>query len=112
MSARTFEARNMTAPDHTLRRRKNPCIEEGIQTWTPIGGPDRMPIDNGRSRAEARMPSSIPLEPGAPDLFDLKSFGARIAARDPDRQNTEVHIRAALINRFSALGTAEIVRVA
>ncbi len=42
----------------------------------------------------------------------LKAFGDRIAARDPDRQTTEIQIRIALMNRFSALGTAEIVRVA
>ncbi|WP_424988056.1 IS5 family transposase [Microbulbifer sp. S227A] len=52
-----------------------------------------------RSRVEARMRC-------------LKAFGERIAARDPDRQTAEVHIRIALMNRFSALGTAEIVRVA
>lgn len=42
----------------------------------------------------------------------LESFGERISARDPDRQTTEIHIRIALLNRFNALGTAEIVRVA
>ncbi len=42
----------------------------------------------------------------------LKAFGERISARDPDRQTAEIQIRIALINRFSALGTAEIVRVA
>ena len=42
----------------------------------------------------------------------LKAFGERIAGRDPDRQNAEIHIRIALMNRFNALGTAEIVRVA
>ncbi|PSK80291.1 DDE family transposase [Limimaricola soesokkakensis] len=51
-----------------------------------------------RSRVEAKMRC-------------LKTFGERIAARDPDRQTAEVHIRIALMNRFSALGTAEIVRV-
>ena len=51
-----------------------------------------------RSRIEARMRC-------------LKAFGERIAARDPDRQTAEIHIRIALINRFDALGTAEIVRV-
>ena len=54
---------------------------------------------HARSRAEARMRC-------------LKSFGERIAARDPDRQTAEIHIRVALMNRFNALGTAEIVRVA
>ena len=52
-----------------------------------------------RSRIEAKMRC-------------LKTFGERIAARDPDRQTAEIQIRVALMNRFSALGTAEIVRVA
>ena len=42
----------------------------------------------------------------------LKAFGERIAARDPDRQTAEIQSRIALMNRFSALGTADIVRVA
>ncbi len=42
----------------------------------------------------------------------LKSFGERIASRDPDRQAAEIHIRIALINRFNALGQAESERVA
>ena len=52
------------------------------------------------------------LEPVALNLLDLKAFGERIAARDPERQTAEIQIRVALMNRFSALGTAEIVRVA
>lgn len=52
-----------------------------------------------RSRIEAQMRR-------------LKAFGERIASRDPDRQTAEIHIRIALMNRFSALGRAEIVRVA
>ena len=54
---------------------------------------------HARSRIEAQMRR-------------LKSFGDRIMARDPDRQTAEIHTRIALMNRFSALGTAEIVRVA
>ena len=42
----------------------------------------------------------------------LKAFGERIAVRDRYRQTAEICIRIALMNRFSALGTAEIVRVA
>ena len=42
----------------------------------------------------------------------LKSFGERIAARDPDRRTAEIHFRIALMNGLNALGTAEIVRVA
>ncbi len=52
-----------------------------------------------RSRIEAKMRC-------------LKAFGERITARDPDRQTAEIQIRIALMNRFSALGTAEIFRVA
>jgi hypothetical protein len=42
----------------------------------------------------------------------VKAFGKCIAARDPDRQSAEIHIRIALMNRFSAHDTADIVRVA
>lgn len=42
----------------------------------------------------------------------LKAFGERIAARDPDYQTAEIHIRVALMNRFNALGTGDIVRIA
>jgi Transposase DDE domain len=52
-----------------------------------------------RSRIEAKMRC-------------LKAFSERIAARDPDRQTAEIQIRIVLMNRFSALGTAEIVRMA
>ena len=52
---------------------------------------------HARSRVEAKM-------------CCLKAFGDRIAARDPDRQTAEIQIRVALMNRFNALGTAEIVR--
>ena len=41
----------------------------------------------------------------------LKAFGERIAARGPDSQTAEIQNRIALMNRFSALGTAEIIRV-
>ena len=54
---------------------------------------------HARSRIEAKMRC-------------LKSFGERIAARDPDRQTAEIQIRITLMNRFNALGTAEIVGVA
>ena len=53
---------------------------------------------HARSRIEAQMRR-------------LKAFGERIASRDPDRQTAEIHTRIALMNRFSALGRAEIVRV-
>ena len=52
---------------------------------------------HARSRIEAQMRR-------------LKAFGERIASRDPDRQTAEIHTRIALMNHFSALGRAEIVR--
>ena len=42
----------------------------------------------------------------------LKAFGERFASRDPDHQTAEVQIHVALMNRFNALGTAEIERMA
>ena len=42
----------------------------------------------------------------------LKALGERLMARDPDRQAAEIHTRIALMNRFTALGRAEVVRVA
>lgn len=46
------------------------------------------------------------------NLLDLKAFGERIASRNPDCQTAEIHIRIALMNRFNALGTDEIERLA
>jgi hypothetical protein len=53
---------------------------------------------HARSRADAR-------------LRCLESFGDRIAARDPNRQTAQIHIRVATMNRFNALATDEIVPV-
>ena len=52
-----------------------------------------------RSRVEAQMNC-------------LKLFGERIMSLDPDRQTAEIQIRIAIMNRFSALGRAEIEAVA
>ena len=52
-----------------------------------------------RSRVEAQMNR-------------LKLFGERIMSRDPDRQTAEIQIRIAIMNRFSALGRAEIEAIA
>ena len=54
---------------------------------------------HARSRVEAQMNR-------------LKLFGDRIMSRDPDRQTAEIQIRIAIMNRCSALGTAEIEAVA
>jgi hypothetical protein len=77
------------ARNETLRAARH-CGRAFWRRWTGY---------HARSRAEARMRC-------------LKSFAERIAARDPDRQTAELHIRAALMSRFKALGTAEIIREA
>ena len=52
-----------------------------------------------RSRVEAQMNR-------------LKLLGDRIMSRDPDRQTAEIQTRIAIMNRYSALGRAEIEAVA
>jgi hypothetical protein len=42
----------------------------------------------------------------------MKLLGERLSARTTHRQTTELQIRAALLNRFTALGTPETMRVA
>ena len=42
----------------------------------------------------------------------LNSFEKRFAAKTPGRQSAEIKMRVALMNRFSALGTAGIVSIA
>ncbi len=42
----------------------------------------------------------------------LKLLGERLVARTFDRETTGLYIRAALLDRFTQLGTPEIVRVA
>ncbi len=60
-----------------------------------------------QSTAKMASPITCPL-----NLLSMLSFGDRIAARDANRQTAEIHIRITLMNRFNALGTAEILRVA
>jgi hypothetical protein len=42
----------------------------------------------------------------------IKILGERLSARTPSRQTAELQIRAALLNRFTQLGTPETIRVA
>jgi chromosome condensin MukBEF MukE localization factor len=41
----------------------------------------------------------------------VKLMGERVMARDFDRQMAELQVRAAILNRFTQLGTPETVRV-
>ena len=83
---------------------RHPALRQGVLETL-----DRIPRKKPDQSQDALAGS---LEPVALDLLDLKAFGDRISARDPDRQTAEIQIRIALMNRFSALGTAEIIRVA
>ncbi len=93
-----------------IRKNGRPCKEdcpaaitrnETLRAFRHSGGAfwKRWTGYHARSQIEAKMRR-------------LKAFGERIAARDPDRQAAEIQIRIALMNRFNARGTAEIVRVA
>ena len=42
----------------------------------------------------------------------MKLLGERLMTRTSNRQTAELQIRAALLNRFTALGAPETVRVA
>jgi hypothetical protein len=42
----------------------------------------------------------------------FKRLGVRVMARDFDRQVAELQVRAAILNRFTTLGTPKTVRVA
>lgn len=68
------------------------CKRFGRTSWKKWSGYHR------RSRVEAKMRC-------------LKLLGERIMARDFDRQDAEVQIRIALMNRFISLGTPETVRM-
>ncbi len=50
-------------------------------------------------------------EPDRGIVLCLNAFGERISARDSHHQTAEIQIRVALMSRFSAISTAEIVRV-
>ena len=88
------------------RPKRNPARHPAFRQGVPESL-DRIPRPQP-DRGEDTLAGS--LEPLARNLLDLKAFGERIAASDPDRQTAEIQIRVALINRFNALGTVEIVR--
>jgi len=45
-------------------------------------------------------------------VHSFKHLGQRVLARTFDRQITELKVRAAILNRFSGIGTPITVRVA
>ena len=88
-------ARAWKGHDPGLRSRNEAlraCKRFGRANWKKWSGYHR------RSRVEAKMRC-------------IKLLGERIMARDFDRQDAEVQIRIALMNRFTALGTPETIRM-
>ena len=82
----------------------HPALWQGVletMGWIPCPRPDQ---------SQDALAGS--LGPVALHRLDLKAFGERISARDPDRQTAEIQIRVALIKRFNVLGIAKIVRMA
>lgn len=45
-------------------------------------------------------------------MYCFKLLGQRLAARTFNRQTTELKVRAAILNRFSKIGTPNTIRVA
>jgi hypothetical protein len=86
------------------------------QTEVPLGGAAMKSVSTPHVAMAKLAPMSVSVGAAVPSLVTSCQlawvFGERISAKDPDRQTAEIQIRVALMNRFNALGTAEIVRVA
>jgi hypothetical protein len=85
-----------------------PCAArcDGRAFWTRWTG------YHARGRIEAKPLIVCSQTTAGQWMHCVKLLGQRIAARDPDRQTAEIHIRIALMNRCNALGTAKIIRTA
>ena len=119
----------MTADGAFDTRRHTAIIERGATAILPIRRNGR-PWTEDCSAAQARNeslrasrsfgraclgnagPGITPEVGSRPGCGASKPQAKRIAPRDPDRQTAELHTRLAPMNRFSALGRAEIVRTA
>lgn len=84
-------------PDTPGARARNDAVRSskylGRALWRQVTGYHR------RSRVETKM-------------HCVKLLGQRLSARDFDRQVAEIQIRAAILNRFTALGIPDTVAVA
>ena len=97
--------------------RNHPDPQERAAMERGLSGSDRQNRDPPRHPAlrQGILEALDRIPCGKPDQGKdalPQAFGECINARDPDRQTAEIQIRVALMNRFSAPGTAEIVRVA
>ncbi len=109
---RSFRSARMGGPGGKIARRQwpetKPCVPPGtLAGRSGNAGPATTPEAGSRPRCPRRFARTV-----GTHRLDLKAFRERISARDPDRQTAEIQIRVALMNRFSALGTAEIISVA
>lgn len=101
---------NWAVPDDTTVCRRQKTLADQIP-YRRIDGPLNLLVDgtgmkfqgDGEWQARSRIEAAMRC---------LKALGVGIAAKVPDRQSAEIQIRVALMNRFNALGTAKIVRVA
>jgi hypothetical protein len=133
----TFSSTSHRTSRSALSRRTEPTIPASVTRPSPMGAPQRSsrsaatavagqegcPAARGRNetlRASRRFGWALRKRLTGyharsrieAQMRRLKAFGERIASQDPDRQAAEIHTRIALMNRFSALGRAEIMRVA
>lgn len=63
-------------------------------------------------RRQLGLEVQVPYQPSAAGLHLLKRLGERVMARTFERQVNELHIRAAILNRFTELGRPQTVAVA
>tara|TARA_R110000850_G_scaffold79435_3_gene171262 strand:- start:4994 stop:5353 length:360 start_codon:yes stop_codon:yes gene_type:complete len=92
-----------------IRKNGRPCKED-CPAARARNETLRAPRHSGRAGPEAhdRMPCPQPDQSQDARLQGLRRTHRR---KDPDRQTEEICIRIALLNRFNAQGTAEIVRL-
>ena len=113
---------------YDTRRCHSAIIERGVDAFIPIRRNGRTWKENGPAanarnellRATQRLGWALwkkwtryHVRSGVEAKMNcLKLFGERIMSRPPDRQTAEIQIRIAIMNRFNALGRAEIIAVA
>lgn len=92
-------ARNETlrATRHDGRVRRAYAASPGPRSRLTLEAPDQIPRPKPDQGQDALAGSR---EPVARNLRDLRAFGERIGAQDPDRQTAKILIRFALMNRF------------
>ena len=106
-SARTVDRGSKTARQR--RPETKPCVHHGTTAGrSGNAGRDTMPEAASRRRCPRRFART-----GGTHRLDLKAFGERIAARDPDRQTAEIQtgeIQIRVLRRRSRTNGVRLLR--